>query len=953
MKSVRSFLVIQVVLMFAVGCSYTAERKESTNKQFLREEIVSNQIDKSLLLRIESKPTAVSPYLGGTTKGAETEFENVVNIYQEIDKIKMATSTLGAGTNILIWTLGWVVVAPLWAYASYQDDMKKESNWRLSSSPGSYNSTGKGSLVTNVYYNSKPGNIVKDSQSFKRKKQGGLYREFPADNSKVTLKCQNFPDLVVELQVDSGGKFSVDTTGLLNQIFTRQSGKPLGTSLAVSASHGSLGSANTVIQLTDKEVIDVVTNGKVDWSGGKASGIPYPVANVEMITTGTIGSGEEVRLRLHVDNTTGKGDIYKLYAITNCSDDQRLSGKYILVGKVKTGEKKTVETVFVTGEELFDRNLKITFNFVELNDYVPQDQSLEFFVKAVNHADFAITTQVFDGQGGRGIGNGNGILEKREGPECQVAVRNTGNAPSGKTTVEVIGLPANNPDLVIFGQLKKELPGLGVGEVVTHSFDMSLKHKFTDDRIKFKVIVRETAFNIERSEDVEWVIGQETEKKILVVNKSVEVLDEKVQLYAGASKETDTIGYLPKGTKILAKAWLGDFYQVELGGGQIAWIDTSKVQEVIKESEADTSKVVPPNIVFESDNIPMIAVTSPKNGYITDTKRIKIEGFARDDKGLKNISILINGSKVKETALNGSKITFAEDVELLSDGLNKVEVIVEDIKGQKDLMPLEISYFGKFPILKGFYKNIWAVIIGVDQYKDRTIPELRYAVRDAKGIESLVKEHLISGKVLTLYNADATRDNILKLLQGELAEVDEESAVFVYIACHGKTFETSKGPLGDLVPYDGSFSERERYKNISMQIFKDDIAKQIKAKHMLFVVDACYGGVLTRGVGIKKEDVDLLRTDSYLSDVKSKEAKIVMTAGADSEQVLDKGFEGHSVFTGRLIEVLRTSSHFVSSKELFSQVKWKVEEDAARVSHKQTPQYGYWWGDGDFIFIKK
>ncbi|MBI4244856.1 MAG: caspase family protein [Planctomycetes bacterium] len=701
------------------------------------------------------------------------------------------------------------------------------------------------------------------------------------------------------------------------------------------------------------EIATLVTEkDSVDFSFGKPVRPPYPLARAQMLTSDTISAGEQVKFNLVVDNTKGKGDLYQVIALTECDTEPLFDKKVILIGYVQAKQEMTKSVTFDTDFKSQNKQATVKFRFSELNDNYPEGITAVVNIKSQPRPDFAVTVQVFDGQSGRGTGNADGILQSRESPEIQIAVRNTGFSRAVNSVVEISNLPSREEGVQIFGDLKKKLGDVDSSGVNTHIFELLIKPIYKKQSVSFRVRIREDSFGIEKTEEVTLAIGKATDRKPISVNRLLKATEDKVPLYSGAGRDTDVLGYLPLDTQIIAKAWLGEFYQVELDKGAIAWIETSKLNEISKEDISKNKSVEPLKVLIESDNQPIVAVLSPEAGYITDEKRIKIKGFAKDDRGVKRLEVSINGKMVVSKSVEGRKYDFSEDVEL-EDGSNRIEVAVEDTKSNRDRMQIEVSYLGRYPILKNFYKNIWAVIIGIDNYKDASVPGLKYAVKDAKGIESLLRSNVVSGRIIGLYNEEATRENIMKILQGELSELKNDDAVFVYFACHGKTFQSERGTLGDLIPYDGSFNEKERYKNISMQIFKDDVAKSINAKHMFVVVDACYGGVLTRGVGIKKEEIGEFRKNEYLDQVKNKEAKIVMTAGSDQEEVLDKGLGDHSVFTGRLIESIQESKFFVSAKELYGQVRWKVEEDASRRSHKQTPQFGYWWGDGDFIFIKK
>jgi len=96
------------------------------------------------------------------------------------------------------------------------------------------------------------------------------------------------------------------------------------------------------------------------------------------------------------------------------------------------------------------------------------------------------------------------------------------------------------------------------------------------------------------------------------------------------------------------------------------------------------------------------------------------------------------------------------------------------------------------------YNKMIAVVIGIDVYKDLPPKDhLSYAVKDAKGVENVLHKDYQFDRIITLHNREATRDNIMKVLQGELATTDPQDAVFVYFAGHGITrpIQTGEGEL--------------------------------------------------------------------------------------------------------------------------------------------------------------
>ncbi|MBC8434183.1 MAG: caspase family protein [Desulfobacterales bacterium] len=248
------------------------------------------------------------------------------------------------------------------------------------------------------------------------------------------------------------------------------------------------------------------------------------------------------------------------------------------------------------------------------------------------------------------------------------------------------------------------------------------------------------------------------------------------------------------------------------------------------------------------------------------------------------------------------------------------------------------------------YDYTAALIVGIDRYENLEKSEqLTYAVKDAKGVEKILRDSFQFDEIVTLYNEEATRDKIMQVLYG-FRSLTPEGGLFVYFAGHGITIPGALGgrDLGYLIPYDGSLNAAAMYKNISMQQVKSDICVSISAKHVFFVFDACFAGLMldTRSTLIKPG-----RDFSYLKAITAEQVRQVLTAGSKGETVLDGGPGGHSVFTGRLIQALRSTEDYITARELGQYLKKQVYADAVARGHTQRPLDGEIYGTGDFVFV--
>lgn len=246
------------------------------------------------------------------------------------------------------------------------------------------------------------------------------------------------------------------------------------------------------------------------------------------------------------------------------------------------------------------------------------------------------------------------------------------------------------------------------------------------------------------------------------------------------------------------------------------------------------------------------------------------------------------------------------------------------------------------------YQNNWALVIGINEYNEW--PKLQYAVNDAKGVEKVLVEKLNfrQDRVITLLNEDATREGIYGALEKlfDPDKVSENDAVFVFFAGHGTT-RTLPGSRnkGYIIPMDAKMDDYAA-NAISMTEIQDfnDI---LPAKHVFWVMDACYSGMaLTRGA------VPTGATQRYIQEVTSRRGRQVLTAGGSDEEVADGGPNGHSIFTWTLINALSgdadlNSDNYITASELFNYIPPLVSSMS-----RQTPAYGSFVGSagGDFVF---
>src|SRR5262245_38411499 len=176
------------------------------------------------------------------------------------------------------------------------------------------------------------------------------------------------------------------------------------------------------------------------------------------------------------------------------------------------------------------------------------------------------------------------------------------------------------------------------------------------------------------------------------------------------------------------------------------------------------------------------------------------------------------------------------------------------------------------------YQNSWALVIGINEYQH--VPHLHYATNDAEALGSIIVEKLGFPKdnVTNLLDGDATKDKILTSVMGFTKEhVHPDDRLLVFFAGHGHTVRGNRGDVGFLVPVD---ARRDDPATLIPWHALTKSTELIKAKHVLFIMDACYGGLaLMRCVPPG--------TMRFLKDMLQRYSRQVITAGKADQVVSD------------------------------------------------------------------
>lgn len=233
-----------------------------------------------------------------------------------------------------------------------------------------------------------------------------------------------------------------------------------------------------------------------------------------------------------------------------------------------------------------------------------------------------------------------------------------------------------------------------------------------------------------------------------------------------------------------------------------------------------------------------------------------------------------------------------------------------------------------------------ALIVGVDEYQDRRIPQLRYATVDAMAFVGWLRSPASAASIDTmviLLNREATRERVMDTYRELVGMTQENDELIFYFAGHGGVREVHNSMEGYLFPHDADSTNIAR-RGISL----DDINKEVSylpgQSPVLLILDACRSGNLFGSNQMSRAAANL----------GPNVRRIVSSSGNQDSQEGDR-WEGHGAFTYFLLNGLygmadADQSGNVTLAELGL---WVVSQVSRETNDAQVPEvqpFDHKWG---------
>ncbi len=242
-------------------------------------------------------------------------------------------------------------------------------------------------------------------------------------------------------------------------------------------------------------------------------------------------------------------------------------------------------------------------------------------------------------------------------------------------------------------------------------------------------------------------------------------------------------------------------------------------------------------------------------------------------------------------------------------------------------------------------RDKWALVVGISDFKDGSIPKLKYSAKDARDFrEFLIKKANFSpDHIRLLVNQDATRMRIMTELGDKFLPrvVQPDDLVVLYFSSHGSPSSADFRDKNYFIAYD---SEKTNLfaSGIELQELMKVIKGRVDTNRVIVILDACHSG---------GADANAKSTEAVANFDASEligEGQLVICSSESAERSYESKRYQNGVFTKALMDGLTANGTNTKLKDAFDILKYKVNTEVKEDDgQRQTPVLKSQWNGDD------
>jgi|GEM_PF-2380957 len=242
----------------------------------------------------------------------------------------------------------------------------------------------------------------------------------------------------------------------------------------------------------------------------------------------------------------------------------------------------------------------------------------------------------------------------------------------------------------------------------------------------------------------------------------------------------------------------------------------------------------------------------------------------------------------------------------------------------------------------------WAIIVGIGNFADKSIPALKYPTKDAKDFYDFLvnKANFAPDHIRLLLDEQATQRRILTELGDKFLPrvARKDDLVVLYLSSHGSPSKVDVKDKNYLVAYDTEKSNLFA-SGIEMQDLTQLIKSRVDSERVLIVLDACHSGAADASA---KDAGPPSNFDA--ERIAQGCGQMVICSSEPAERSWESKRYANGIFTRKLIEGLQRNGSNTKLGEAFDFVKNEVHNEVQEDEGiTQTPVLKSKWNGNELI----
>jgi hypothetical protein len=315
-------------------------------------------------------------------------------------------------------------------------------------------------------------------------------------------------------------------------------------------------------------------------------------------------------------------------------------------------------------------------------------------------------------------------------------------------------------------------------------------------------------------------------------------------------------------------------------------------------------------------------------------------------------TIPFRGMKVKRNPEKENEQSIPINKQIfLTPGRNEIKVTVTTETDQKFKANVSVVYTPGSSTQSSDKKK-FAVIIGINKYKNPDIESLKVAGVDANSIYQIITDPQGGGfakeNVKLLLDDQATREAITNTMGEWLpGQVRTGDTVLIFYSGHGGVEPDSTGEEPDgnskyIIPSDADpgnlFSTAIQNSTITRML------QRVQSNQMVFLIDCCYSGGATTGQElVKSVSPPSTRVETDVYNELSGSGRVIISASLPDQVSFELPKLNHGIFTYNLLEGISGKADFNQDgavsliSEMYPYLSREVSQMAHSLGFRQNP----------------